>query len=139
MPRMLVAEEHQRQNGQARDQEVAREGQHHVDPAAHHGGFARILAGEHALHIVVRRRAGRADQHALEQQHHDEEAEQPVAVFGDLGVGRGNQRGPVQVQVPAEEDVVPAGGNELAQRAGATFIMAMMPTAKEATRECRTA
>ena len=88
----VVAEEHGRQHGEPDDEEVARKGEYDVYPRAHHGGFARRLCREHALHIVVRRRACGGDQHALEEQHHDEEAEEAVAVLGDLGAGGGDQR-----------------------------------------------
>jgi hypothetical protein len=53
---------------------------------------------------------------ALEQQRHHEEAEQTVAILRDLRIRRGNQCGPIQVEMPAEEEIVPTGRNTLGQR-----------------------
>src|SRR5271157_5406905 len=115
----LVAEEDQGQDGEPGNQEITREGEHDVHPATHHGGFAGVLAGKDALHVVVWRGARGADQDALEEEHHDEETEEPVAVLGDSRISRGHQMGPVHVEVPAkEEDVVPARGDEVLERAG---------------------
>ncbi len=83
--------------------------------AAHHRSLARIFRREHALHVVIGGGAGRADEHSLEQQRHDEEAEQAVAILGDLGVGGRQQRGPIQVEMPAEEEVIPTCGNVFGQ------------------------
>ena len=106
------------QHGQADDEEVAGRGEHDVDPGAHHRGFAGILAGEHALHIVVGSRSGGRNQQALEEQHHHEEAEELILVCRDLGRGRGQKGRPVQAEVPAEEEIVPAGGHHFVQGIG---------------------
>src|SRR5215831_15887107 len=116
-----VAEEHQCKHSKARDQEVTWEGQYHVDPTTHHGSLSRILAGEHTLHVVVGSGPRRADQNSLEQQHHYEKAEESIVIFGNLGVSRGNQHGPVHVQMPADKNIVPSGGNETVEHARRNF------------------
>src|SRR5208337_3817465 len=58
-----------------------------------------------------------ADQDAFKKEHHHEESEESVTVLGDSGVCRGHQIGPVQIEVPAEEDVLPTRGDEVLQRA----------------------
>ena len=133
-PPNVVAEEHERQHRQTCDQEIAREGQNDVHPRAHHGGFSRVLGGEDPLHVVVRRRPSHAHEHAFEEEHHDEEAEQFVAVLRDLGVHRTDQVGPVEIEVPTEEKLIPTGRRStLCSISGGDIrIMAMIPTAKDA-------
>src|SRR6185369_15808119 len=117
-PTNVVAEEDKRENREAGDEEVAWEGQDDVNPGAHHAGFAGIFAGENALHVVVRRGTGEAHEDALEEEHHDEEAEEFVAVLLDLGIHRADEARPVEIEMPAEEELIPAGGNRALQHVG---------------------
>ena len=110
-----VAVEHQGEDGESRDHKIAGHVQHHVHQGAHHAGLAWRPRGENPLHVVVGRRSGRAEQDALEQNHHEEGPENGVAVLHNLPVDRGNQVAPVQVQMPAEPDLVPARRHNLGE------------------------
>ena len=97
---------------EARDHQVADRLEHHRDEAAHQRRLAWRARREDLLHVVVGRGTGGAHQHALEQQHHHEGAEQRVAVARDAAVERGEGAAPVEVERPAEERRVPARGSQ---------------------------
>ncbi len=105
-----------RQHREAGDHQVTDRVERDRYEAAHHRRLARRAGRQDFLHVVVGSRPGGADQDALEQHHHEEDAEQRIAVRDDFAVDLVDDAAPVDVQRPAEKRIGPAGGCRRLQR-----------------------
>ncbi|MPN60306.1 hypothetical protein SDC9_208034 [bioreactor metagenome] len=60
------------------------------------------------MHVVIRRRAGQARQHALEEHHAENDHEELIAICPDGIVHLVKNPSPIDAEFPAEERIVPA-------------------------------